>query len=186
MRFQIFAVFMFGLVGTVGAQQAKKPSSQPVVQAAADPVQEFEVLVKKCQAIIERLNTPAILVDYNTRTSSWVRLVRSFDVRYDVKKTDSLVTPIIAQLNTLEIKATESAADEQSAQALNFTTASKHIRQRYMANFTWRNQRWQFKDGTSTLDFSRDDGSYGGTIASPLDETKGRDYYGPYAGCFQF
>jgi hypothetical protein len=151
-------------------------------------VQEFEKLVKKCQAIFERLNTPAITVNYNTRTSSWVRSVRSFEVRYDVKKTDSLVTPIVAQLSTLEIAATQSAADEQSAQALNFTIASspRHVRKRYAATFNWRDHSWRFMDGTSTLDFRKEDGSYGSTIASALDESKGWDYYGPYGGCFQF
>ena len=187
MRVQFFAALIFLLIGPAVAQQPKKPNPSPAIQAAPDPVQEFEKLVQKCQAIFEQHNTPAITVKYNERTSSWVRTVRSFEVRYDVKKTESLVNPIIAQLNTLDIAAVQTAADEQSAQALNFTLASspRHIRERYAATFVWRNQSWQFKDGTSTVDFRREDGTYGNTIASALDESKGWDYYGPYGGCFQ-
>lgn len=193
MRVQVFAMLLAGLAGSAVAQSPKKPSAQAAVQqapatpVAPDPVQEFEKLVKQCQAIFEKQFTPAIAVRFNPTVSSWVRSVRAFEVRYDVKKTDSLVTPVIGQLSTLQITTSQSASDEQAAQALDFTIASspRHVRQRYEATFVWRDQAWRFKDGTSTTDFRNEAGSYHNTLKSPIDEAKGWDYYGPFGECFQ-
>lgn len=192
MRIEIIALVIAGLAGPAAAQSTKKASAAPAVQqapaapAAPDPVQEFERLVKQCQAVFEKQLTPAIVVSYNSRVSAWVRTVRSFEVRYDVKKTDSLVTPVIGQLSTLKVSASEQAADEESAKALNFTISSspKHVRERYEATFVWRDGTWRFKEGTSTLDFRREDGNYHSAMRSAIDESKGWDYYGPYGKCF--
>lgn len=187
MRMYLVAVVMLGLAVSATAQQPISRLGNPLATPRAlDPLQDFERIVKRCQTAVEAKNTPAVSVYYNSRTSSWVRRVGTFEVRYDVRKTESLVAPIVGQINVVEIAATGTAADEQSAAALDFSIASspRHVRQRYEATFTWREQKWSFKGGTSTMDVRREDGTYGNTLASAIDASKGVAYYGPVAECF--
>ncbi len=186
MRIGVVLVVTLGLVSSAIAQSENRSITTPAVTAVDDPLQSFEKIVKRCQVAVEARNTPTISVYFANRTSSWVRRVRAFEVRYDVRKTDSLVAPIVGQIDVLEVIATESAADEQSAASLDFTIASSpsHIRQRYEVRFSWRDQKWSFKDGTSILDFRNKDGIYGNARKSPIDASKGAGYYGPVAECF--
>ena len=179
-------VVVLGLAGPTAAQKPNQPRTQPPVQAVADPLQEFEKIVQQCQAAAEAVNTPTISVYYNSRLSAWVRRVRTFEVRYDVRKTDSLVAPVIGQINVLEISATGSAADEQSAAALEFSIASspRHMRTRTDVTFIWRDQKWTVKDGTRTVDFRNESGAYVTPVKSAVEASKGTAFYGRIADCF--
>ena len=180
----VTAVMVVGLADLAIAQQPINRLGNP--PAVRDPVQDFERLVKRCQTAVEAVNTPVISVYYSSDTQSWVRGVKAFEVRYDVRKTESLVAPIVGQINVVEIIATGTAADEQSAAALDFSIASSptHVRTRYEAIFIWREKKWVFKEGTSIIDFRQKDGTYGNTLTSAIDASKGVAYYGPVAACF--
>ena len=178
-------VVLLSLAGPITAQTPIKSRTQPSAQAQApsDPLKEFEKIVQQCKAAAEAENTPAVSVYLDHRTSSWVRRVRAFEVRYDVRKTDSLVAPLIGQINILEISATGTAADEQSAAALNFTIASSpdHVRTRTDVTFTWREQKWTLKDGTRIVDFRSADGRYRNPLKLIVEPSKGN---GRIADCF--
>lgn len=183
-------VVVLSLASPTAAQTPNKSRTQQPAQAQAqapaDPLKEFEKIVQQCQAAAEAVNTPTISVYYNNRTSAWVRRVRTFEVRYDVRKTDSLVAPVVGQINVLEIAATGSAPDEQSAAALEFTIASspRHVRTRTDVTFKWRDQKWTVKEGTRTVDFRNESGAYVTPMKSAVEPSKGTDFYGRIADCF--
>lgn len=183
-------VVVLSLASPTAAQTPNKSRTQQPAQAQAqapaDPLKEFEKIVQQCQAAAEAVNTPTISVYYNSRLSAWVRRVRTFEVRYDVRKTDSLVAPVIGQINVLEISAAESAADEQSAAALEFSIASspRHVRTRTDVTFIWRDQKWTVKEGTRTVDFRNESGAYVTPVKSAVEASKGTAFYGRIADCF--
>lgn len=187
MRSGVILAIMLGLIGSASAQTGGRSSAVPVSQVAPDPLQEFEKIVKQCRTAVGKKNTPAVSVFYSSTTSSWVRRIRAFEVRYDVRRTDSLVAPIIGQIEVVEISATGgSAPDEKSAAALDFTLDSipRHSRERHEATFVWRDQQWSFKEGTSAWDLRKEDRTYRNVGKGPIDASKGAAFYGPVGECF--
>ena len=159
-------------------------AEEPAFSSAADPVKEFERIVRRCRAAIEATNSPAVSVF--AKGSEWIRRVSSFEVRYDVKKTDSLVAPVIGIMEIQILAAIGSASNEAGARELTFTAESSDqaLRRRYKLSFVWRDDLWSFKDGTSIWDHRGSDGDYDGGLSSLVDLAKGRDYYGSIGQCF--
>lgn len=88
------------------------------IHAYADPLVDFKALVTQC--IQSHQERPFVEVFPHSKNSSWVKRIYGIaQISYDVKRTDSLVSPYSAFLEVTQSVAGKSAIDEVSANALN-------------------------------------------------------------------
>ena len=121
----------------------------------ADPLADFKALVKQCSTAFE--NQPAAEVLFNEKIGKWVKRMNGrAQIAYDVKKTDSLVSPLTAYLTVTQIMTSKTAADETSANNLapSFDDAGTIVQVKTL-NFRLAESdgRWAFVDGSNTVDF---------------------------------
>lgn len=122
---------------------------------AADPLPQFEAIVKKCQGAFDARGASEIA--YVDVTKQWVRRVYSpAAIRYDVLRTESLVSPFSAFLEVTQLIALKSAVDEQAAKVLDVSIDDKPMRQVRRLNFAYREGAWQLVGGSSATDAMRD------------------------------
>ena len=123
--------------------------------AQAEPLTDFKALVKQCSTAYESKPTSEVVLI--ERTGRWVkRMYGRAQIAYDVKKTDSLVSPFTAYLTVAQVITGKDAQDEASANnlSLSFDDAGTVI-STTTANFRYSgdNGRWVLVDGSSAADF---------------------------------
>lgn len=112
--------------------------------AAPDAVAEFKALVAVCKASYAA--KPATEVGFDDPLQSWIKTARlPIEVRYDVKKTDSLIRPFSAFIEITEVVAHVKAPGEEAARKLPVTAgdgrwySSRFV---YLLNFAYEDNRW--------------------------------------------
>lgn len=112
--------------------------------AAPDAVAEFKALVAVCKASYAA--KPATEVGFDDPLQSWIKTARlPIEVRYDVKKTDSLIRPFSAFIEIIEVVAHVKAPGEEAARKLPVTAgdgrwySSRFV---YLLNFAYEDNRW--------------------------------------------
>ena len=149
--------------------------------ASAEPLPEFEALVAQCRASFDA--RPAVEVARVDTMNTWVkRAWAKTNIVYDVRKTDSLVTPFTAYIETTEIVVTKKAADEDGAKALELSPDDRPAKFVKITNFAYQERKWVATGGSISIASKSGDG-----FASPsVFEKSKKDVLastGPLANC---
>ena len=114
--------------------------------ARAEPLAEFELIVNRCKQAFD--TRASVEVVYAEPAQSWVKRIHAPAViSYDVKKTDSLVSPLVAYLEVIEATAAERGVNEAAAASLNASLEDKAMRSTRRVNFAYRDNTWTLVDG---------------------------------------
>lgn len=110
-----------------------------------DPVPIFESLINEA-ARVTNSTTPTYL---NSTRQLWAkRRYKITDVKYDVRKTDSLLTPVVGLAAfTLELNQTALVGTREEAEALSVFIVDKALKYKIALTYSFKESRWQFKDG---------------------------------------
>jgi hypothetical protein len=116
----------------------------PRASLASDPVVEFEKIVTRARAAPAK--NPYVYSVENKWVKGFSPIVDS--VRYDVKKTDSLVTPIVGVINfsilTQYSPRMNSKEEAASTQAVDAERAVMYV---VVLRYGYRNGSWRFTEG---------------------------------------
>jgi hypothetical protein len=119
--------------------------------AYADPLQEFEILVKQCQKDYD--SRPSTELAFVKTTQTWVkRIYDPAKITYDVRKTDSLVSPFSAILEISYLADFETATDEEAAKAISTNPEKRLIQSVTQYNFLYKNSKWETVSKQSAFD----------------------------------
>lgn len=137
-------------------------------KANADGLTEFKFIVNLCSAAFAE--RPTVEVTYAELAKSWVkRVYGSAKVAYDVKKTESLITPLIGHIEIADAVAVLRGDNEQAATELEPSLLGKEGQQTLTRlNFGYQNGRWEFIDANRTTKPNRVDAK---TYSVKLDKT---------------
>lgn len=149
--------------------------------AFADPLSEFEAIVKRCKDAYDV--RPAYEVDYIEKQKSWVkRAYSNAKITYDVRRTDSLVSPYSGHVEVLVVVAVKAASDEQDAKALEVSLDERPIRLIDRVNYLYQGGAWAVASGSSKMDIRRD-GRYGNDTAFEKSREQMLKTTGPLQAC---
>lgn len=127
----------------------------------AEPLAHFKELVKQCSTAFDAQLPSEVFL--NPKTGKWVkRLNGRAQLSYDVKRTDSLVSPYSAHISISQAITGKPASDEKSAQdlALSLNDANTFLTvTRLNFRFAEVDGQWTLIDGFSTVDFKSKPGS---------------------------
>lgn len=157
----------------------------PILSAAqADELADFQAFVKRCDAAYAA--RPSVETVYSAAAKSWVKRVHApAKITYDVKKTDSLVSPFAAYIETTEVSAAERAADEAAAKLLDVNLNGYIFRFTTTMTFAYREGRWTMTGARETSASRKTAGQPFGepsTYLVAMDSLLKRD--GPIQSCF--
>lgn len=138
---------------------------------AADPLAQFEVIIKRAASGAP----PEPRVYFAEQPKKWIYLNPSIEhIKYDVKKTDSLVSPFAAWVSFDAREQMQTYATEANARArVNPLPKPGFIIHRYRLAYTYRNGAWQFESGTKGMAVNDDKV----IVSSNLTPTSGDDRY---------
>ncbi|HJW23767.1 MAG TPA: hypothetical protein VJ576_02625 [Rhodocyclaceae bacterium] len=116
----------------------------PAAAAADDLVKSFE---KFLSASVESTNA-STSVFLNNRSNGWMkRRYRVSDLKYDVKRTDSLVAPIVGIVTfKLTSEVTGSFQSQTEAESSNFFDSDKSSHDGMSLSFAYRNDKWELTE----------------------------------------
>jgi hypothetical protein len=144
----------------------------------ATPVSEFEPIIQACRLAHASVRAPDVMsIDDQT----WFKTVFGpASVTYDVRKSDSLVTPIVAQIEVQQVSwlvraTSEVAVKSQEPQPGTQRKAVTRV------SFAYLNQRWQFVDARATGQSGR---SLTSDTFTETQMTRMKDMRLPISGCF--
>ena len=120
----------------------------PSVCAASDPLQDFEQLVSTCQA---GHLAPTSRVTLQSEGKWLKRIEHPVSVKYDVKKTDSLVSPLTAYIESTTIGVGQRADSEEEAKTLTPSLDGLVSQFVLRINYAYRAGKWTLVDGVGTL-----------------------------------
>lgn len=143
-------------------------STIAIAQTNVDPLKSFEKIIYKCQSAFNSRSTEDVY--YIPQSKEWAkRLRKSPIIKYDVKKTDSLVSPYTAILEFTDNSYIATATNEADARALivNAQNASQ-IRFENQATYAMQGGNWVLKSWTSAFS-SKDPKDYNFTFHFKTD-----------------
>ena len=113
---------------------------------AADPLVDFEQLIKKSSTVMDGRST----VYFAPAIKKWSRRFESVrNVKYDVRKTDSLVSPFVGEVHflaiTLRTKLFELKSEAETA--IEHDPSAPPLMQDVKLRYAWRTDRWEFTGG---------------------------------------
>ena len=119
------------------------------LQAQAVELEAFKKIVDQCTAAWS--DRPTVEVYYSEISKKWIKVQKpKAVVSYDVRKTDSLVSPLVAEIKIDHRRLQQRADDEVTAQALELTNVSGEFRSTLLLNYAYRASRWDLIDGITT------------------------------------
>ena len=108
--------------------------------SAAEPLKDFEAIVARCKS---NYTAPFSEVTKLPSSDKWVkRMTWPGDVEYDVKKTDSLVSPFIAFISIKTLVAGRPADSEESAKAIEVSQDAALARRETRISFSYQSGVW--------------------------------------------
>jgi hypothetical protein len=142
-----YAVSLFALAfaSMSFAQTIKKVEVQQI-----DPLKDFELIVAKCVAWNKQLESERVA--FNERSNKWGKQVNSpAKISYDVKKTDSLVSPFSGSIDIENIAFVESAESEDAVKAKPISPDnSPAMSSIFNLSFAMQGGKWIATGGNST------------------------------------
>ena len=115
------------------------------VWAQPDPLKSFELIVARCQAAFD--SRPSHEVAFNERNKKWsTRLYFPTKISYDVKRTDSLVSPYTAVLKISEMVFAESAETQEAVTQMSVSAdSSSGLSSQSTVDFAMQGSKWVAK-----------------------------------------
>lgn len=119
---------------------------------AKDPAGDFEKFVLAANSEVDGSES----VYFDKTISKWFKCyVRLVDLRYDVKKTDSLLTPMWGIVRFLaRFSISQPFDSEQEALAGSVTPWLRRPEYRIELNYGFKDGRWSLRNGTSAIEGS--------------------------------
>jgi len=118
---------------------------------AAEPLADFEAIVRNCQAAFDA--KPASSVAFVDKLQRWIKRVSApASVAYDVRKTESLVSPFTAYLEVTQLLSSKGAPDETAANAMEVSLNETAMLSIKRLSFAYRSKdaSWELVDGLET------------------------------------
>lgn len=117
-------------------------SAAPLVtQAQPTELAEFEAIVARCREAYASRGLEEVV--FAEAAKSWVKRVYApASIAYDVRKTDSLVSPLVGHIEISQAVAAERAADEAAASALVVPIDGRSTRRTFRINFAHQGGKW--------------------------------------------
>lgn len=152
---------------------------------AAEPLADFEVIVRNCQAAFDA--KPASTVAFMEKQQQWVKRVSApAMVAYDVRKTESLVSPFTAYLEVTQMLSSKTAPDESTAAAQEVSFNERAILSIKRLNFAYRSKdaAWELVDGieTSRMKMSANE-PFDKGMSAPMVKSRVLEDSGPIKQC---
>jgi hypothetical protein len=118
-------------------------------QGHADVLSDFEKIVAKCR---DSVSVEYSEVFYNKRIERWVKRTSwpVGDIKYDVKRTESLVSPYVGNLTFTVLLAHDSADSELAANSLQVTQSESLSKTTININFAYQSSAWVAQNGNAT------------------------------------
>jgi hypothetical protein len=117
------------------------------VSTLAGPLEDFEPIVLRCKTAYDA--RPSSEVVFVEPLKAWVKRIHApAVVKYDVRRTDSLVSPYSAMIEVATGLVADRAETEEAARALNPDGSNTAIRVTARLNFAYRGTSWEFVEGT--------------------------------------
>lgn len=132
------------LTSVAFAQKSKKAEVEQI-----DPLKDFELIVARCVTSNKKLENERVA--YNERTKKWGKQVNSTaKITYDVKRTDSLVSPFSGRIDIVSITFLESAETEDAAKAKPISPENSTAREStFNMNYAMQGGKWIATGGNS-------------------------------------
>jgi len=123
--------------------------------AFAEPLAEFDALVKRCREAFEQ--RPATEVLYAEPVKAWVkRQYAPTTVVFRVQKTSSSVSPFVGQIEVTQNASAQRGEDENAVRALDVSAEENVMRSVHRISLAFRDNSWTPISGTSRVDVRRD------------------------------
>jgi hypothetical protein len=118
----------------------------PIVQTADDPASSFDAFTRRAAEATNNANP----INLNRWTNKWVkRRFKISEMKMDVRKTDSLVTPIVGIVSYLVyIEATIDYATEAEAREAQRFVERFHCTYELKLRYGYKDGKWSLLDGT--------------------------------------
>lgn len=163
-------------------------ASQSSAWAQSDPLQSFKDLVKRCQDAYSTTPSSAPTtsdVQYLDDMKVWVKRLRTEPkLSYDVRKTDSLVSPFVAELVIEQFIATESADSEAAVREKTVSPElSRAILTTRKINFSLQDGRWIAKSGHMSMSSRKPNEAMAPSFSDTLTEASIKAFKQPLATC---
>lgn len=147
----------------------------PIVgMAQVDPVQSFEKIVSTCQSAFDA--RPPFTLLFDQRTSEWIKYQKSpAKITYDVRKTDSLVAPVVGMMNVEDATFMGASSSEDAAKELLIPPdTARAVLTKTTVNFSFQGGRWLVKGAKETM-YSRGKPRMGFDTSNGFDEQWSRE-----------
>jgi hypothetical protein len=150
-----------------------------------EPLSDFEAIVDQCQRAYQKRSIAPEVV-FVAAIPAWVkRLYGPVDIKYDVRRTESLVSPYIAEIRITELVASGRGQDQAEADAIGLSLDGPASRVSLQVAFAWRNGLWEVTGGTSGMQHRHQSGEpFGPARSVQLPPEQWRARPGPTAVCF--
>lgn len=143
MRFQL-ALLSIGLAGLCAS-------------ASAEPLTDLDEVVRRCREAFDQ--RPATEVIYSSAVNAWVkRQYMPVFITTHTRKTTSIVSPYVAEIDVVEVAAAHQGEDEQSVRALDVSPDENVMRSARRINLAFQDGAWTVIGGASTVEVRRDAG----------------------------
>ena len=123
--------------------------------AQAEPLQSFEAIVGACRESLSQTTTE---IRDLKNIGKWAKVVikPEGNVEYDVKRTDSLVSPYagVIMFTTLSVADRADSSEEAQRLVLSFDTG-RVSRERTVLRFAYQSGAWVPQEGSQTYEFRR-------------------------------
>ena len=120
--------------------------------AVAGPLDDFKPILQRCKTAFESQSLERVF--YNERVKAWVKVVSApSELSYDVRKTDSLVSPFSAFVQIIEVTANSRAETESEAGALKVDIAERSTRFTSRIEYRFQEGKWVTTGGTGKGEF---------------------------------
>lgn len=118
----------------------------PAALAVDDPVRSFEQHL----ALAKESTNSNTSVHFNKRKNGWMKQrYRVIDLKFDVKKTDSLVSPIVGLVSMdLLTEASDAFPSQEEAEKLVSFDPKASITDRMSLSYVYRDAKWTFSKGS--------------------------------------
>jgi len=123
--------------------------------ASADPLTDLDDVIRRCKEAFDQ--RPVIAVAYAGALNAWVkRQYMPVSVTFRARKTNSVVSPYVAQIDVVELAAAQRGEDEQSVRALDVSLDENVMRSTRRINLAFQDNAWTVIGGASTVEVRRD------------------------------
>lgn len=146
-------------------------------------LQDFERIVNTCKSRFTA-EVP-VVVPHPKKPATWVKRANlAAEISYDVKRTDSLVSPLTASLVARYMALSEIASTQEEAEAIRLNPAGTAFLREEVIRFAYQNGAWSTVGATSTSKFRpREGGRFEDSTVLQSNRQQALEMRGPIQSC---